>query len=139
VKSPLLLFALKCAVILYFAACSGIADYTTAVSATPLVTKGSWKVTLYTAANKDQTNDFAGYAFTFDPGGEIKALKNGKEITGNWAEDNISKRITINLRTNDPVLTKLNDYWNISAITKAGVSLQNKENSNYGRLQITSL
>lgn len=138
-KSPLLLFALKCSVILYFAACSGIGDYSTAVSATPLVTKGAWKVNLYMNANKDQTNDFAGYAFTFNPGGKIIASKNGMEITGNWSEDDISKRITINLGNKDPLLTKLNNYWNISAITKAGVLFQNTKNPSNGRLQITSL
>ena len=109
------------------------------MSATPLVTKGAWKVDLYMDANKDQTNDFVGYAFTFGPEGEIKARKNGKEITGYWSEDNISKRITINLHTKDPILKKLNDNWDISAITKAGVILQNNQNPAYGRLQITSL
>jgi len=138
VKSPLLLFTLKCSVILYFAACSGIGDYASAVSATPVVTKGVWKVNLYSDAHKDQTNEFAGYTFTFQPGGEVKAYKDGAEISGNWSEDDISKRITINMGTRDPVLTKLNDYWNVSAITKAGVIFQNNENTN-GRLQITSL
>ncbi len=138
-KSPLLLFALKCSVIFYFAACSGIGDYTTAVSATPVVTKGTWKVKLYTGPDKDQSAEFSGYSFSFDPNGEIKATKNNVIISGNWFEDDIQKRITINLDTNDPALTKLNNNWNISAITKTGVSLQNTENPSAGRLQITSL
>lgn len=138
-KSPLLLFALKCSVILYFAACSGITDYTTAVSATPLVTKGTWKIDLFVEANKDQTRDLSGYSLTFDPSGKIKATKEGKEINGNWSEDDILKRITISLDTNDPQLIMLNNYWNISSVSKKGVLLQNTENPSAGRLQLTSL
>lgn len=138
-KSPLLLFALKCSVILYFAACSGIGDYTTAVSATPLVTKGAWKVSLVMDADKSQVNELAGYSLTFDPAGKIKVTKDGTEINGNWSEDDILKRITISLDTKDPQLIMLNNYWNISAVTKTGVTLQNTTNPSNGRLQLTSL
>ncbi len=138
-KSPLLVFGLKCSVIFYFAACSGINTYSSGISATPLVTKGAWKINLYVGADKDQTNEFAGYSFTFDQGGQVKAEKNGTVITGNWSEDDISKKITISLPTKDPILTKLNDYWNISSVSKSGINLQNLDNPTSGRLQITSL
>ncbi len=138
-KSPLLLFALKCSVILYFAACSGISDYSTGVSATPLVTKGAWKVNLFIEAGKGQVNQLAGYSLIFDPAGTIKATKDGVEVSGNWSEDDILKRITISLDTNDPRLIMLNNYWNISAVTKTGVTLQNTTNPSNGRLQLTSL
>lgn len=138
-KSPLLLFALKCSVILYFAACSGINDYTTAISATPYVTKGVWKVEQFIDADKDQTLELTGYYLTFDPAGKIKAIKNGVEVNGNWSEDDILKRITISLDTNDPELVKLNNYWNISTVTKNGVTLQNAGKPSNGRLQLTSL
>ncbi len=138
-KNPLLLFTLKCTVILYFAACTGIGDYTSKVSATPHVTKGTWKLNLYSASNKDKPDGLAGYTFTFDPHGKIRASKDGRVVTGNWSEDEISKRMTINLDTNDPSLLKLNDYWHIYSISNTGVSLQNTDNPSSGRLLITSL
>jgi len=139
VKSPLLLFALKCSVILYFAACSGIADYTTTVSATPMVTRGTWKVNLITDAETDQTTSLTGYSLTFDPSGKIRVSKDGREVTGNWSEDDILKRINISLDTNDPQLILLNNYWNISSVTKTQVTLQKIEKTSGGRLQLTSL
>jgi hypothetical protein len=139
VKSTLVIFALKCSFILYFAACTGINEYTTAVSATPHVTKGAWKVNLFTEDTNDRTAALDGYILTFEPTGKIVASKDGHKITGNWAEDDILKRITINLETKDPALKKLNDYWSISSVTKSGLSLQNLEKSSNGRLQITSL
>jgi hypothetical protein len=138
-KSPLLLFSIKCSVILYFAACTGINEYSTAVSATPHVTKGSWKVNLFTDAKNDQTTAFAGYTLTFEPSGKIIASKNGKIITGNWYEDDIIKKININLDTKDPALTKLNNYWNIADISTSGLNLQNSQYPSTGRLQLTSL
>ena len=60
-------------------------------------------------------------------------------ITGNWIEDNILKRITINLNTQDAALIKLNDYWNIAKINKSGLSFRGNQNSVNDRLEITNL
>jgi len=137
-KKPFLLFAIKCSVIMYFAACTSIENYTTAKSATPIVTKGVWKVKLFQDANNDKTNDFAGYVFTFTMSGSVKASKNGVDINGNWAEDDISKQITLNLDVSDASLVKLNSHWNITDITKSEISLQNNSTANT-RLNITTL
>ena len=138
-KKPVLIFALKCFVIIYFAACTGIDQYANTVSATPQITKGAWKVNLFTEAQNNQTANLAGYSLTFEPTGKIIATKNGEKITGNWAEDDILKRITINLHTKDAALVKLNYSWSISKISKAALSFKNTENPSNGRLQITSL
>lgn len=138
-KNTTLLVALKCSVILYFAACTGIDKITTAISATPRVTKGAWKINLYTEAKNDETASFDGCMLTFEPTGKITAYKNGKKITGNWAEDDILKTITINLNTKDPTLSKLNNNWDISSISKWQLSFHNNTNPEESRLQITSL
>ncbi|MBL7702229.1 MAG: hypothetical protein JNM14_08260 [Ferruginibacter sp.] len=138
-KKPILLFAVKCSVILYFAACTGIDKMTAAVSATPRVTKGAWKINLYTESQQDETARFDGCMLTFEPSGKIIAYKNGKKILGNWAEDDILKRISINLDTKDPALSKLNNNWNIDAISKWQLNFLNTKNTQENRLQITSL
>jgi hypothetical protein len=139
VKSPLIIFALKCSIILYFAACTGFGEDTRATSATPHVTKGIWKVNFFKEAGKDMSGELAGYTLTFIPSGKIIAVKNGELVRGDWSEDNILKRITINFETKDPYLIKLNERWNISTASDNGVTLQNTENKSGGRLQITSL
>jgi hypothetical protein len=139
VKSPLLIFTIKCSIILYFAACTGIGKGGSAVSATASVTKGAWKINLLKEDNKDISKELAGYTLNFMPSGKIIAVKNGEMIRGNWSEDEILKRITINLETNDPYLIKLNDRWNVSIVSDKGVTMQNTENPTEGRLQITSL
>ena len=120
---------------MYFAACTSINEFTVDKSATPIITKGAWKIRVPADAN----NEFAGYNFVFVTTGELKVSKNGVNTKGNWSEDNISKRITINLGETDPILAKLNDYWNIKDIVNAQVNLENSHDHNGGQLKITSL
>ena len=55
-KKPMLLFVLKCTVIVYFAACTSIQNFTTVKSATAVITRAPWKVNLYTVDRQDQTH-----------------------------------------------------------------------------------
>ncbi|MBK8522133.1 MAG: hypothetical protein WAT20_00195 [Ferruginibacter sp.] len=138
-KKPILLFAIKCSVILYFAACTGIDKMTTAISATPRVTRGAWKINLYTESRNDKTAAFDDCMLTFEPSGKIIAYKNGQKITGNWAEDDILNRISIQLDTKDPTLVKLNNNWHISHISKGQLNFNTTNNPTDSQLQITSL
>lgn len=126
-RKPFLLFTLKCSVILYFAACTGIDHYTKEKSATPLVTEGTWKIDLYQDAHSDKTADFTGYTFTFNSAGDLLVNKNNKNIAGNWSEDDIARRITINLGTGDPILQLLNENWNVMQVKEKGILLQGKD------------
>jgi hypothetical protein len=138
-KKPIFLFVLKCSVILYFAACTSINKYTTAVSATPHITNGTWKVNLFIESQNDNTTVFDGYTLQFEPNGKLTAVKGSQKITGNWAEDDISKKLSISLYTKDAALAKLSDYWTISSISNTGLSFQNAKDPSGGWLQITSL
>jgi hypothetical protein len=134
-RKPILLTALKAAVILYFAACANVDDYTVYKSVTPIVTKGNWKVNLYMDANNDKTNDFAGYSFAFNSNGGVTVSKNGSNIDGHWYEDNVSKKVAIDLGNTDPMLINLNDSWNIDDVSSTNISLGNL---NTERLIITN-
>ena len=116
-KKPFLLFTLKCAVILYFAACTNIQDYSIANTVSTVVTKGMWKVNLCQDQSKEDCNEFAGYTFSFNLSGDVTASKDGVVVKGKWAEDNISNRLSLNLQSDDAVLKKLNNYWSISNIS----------------------
>ncbi len=76
---------------------------------------------------------------TFEPSGKIIAYKNGQKITGNWAEDDILNRISIQLDTKDPTLAKLNNNWHISHISKGQLNFNTTNNPTDSQLQITSL
>ena len=137
-KKPIVHFALKCIVIMYFAACTNVERLTLTKTVAPVITNGSWKVSLYMDSNNNQTNNFAGYTFVFNPAGEIKAVKNGTETAGNWSEDNIGKKLTIYFTPGDPTLEKLNVGWSISNVTNTQMDFENKEGANTGRLYLSN-
>lgn len=120
-----MLFVVKCMFIFYFAACTRFEQLTDIRSATPLITKGAWKIEFNNKGKNDKPASLVGYKLVFGSTGILKATKNGMEIDGNWSEDNISKRITIDFGNTDPVLAKLNDYWNIRDIADLELNLQN--------------
>jgi hypothetical protein len=138
-KKPVLLFALKCSVIIYFAACTSINEYGISKSITQLVTKGNWKVNCYSNANIDNTCNFKDYSFTFSPSGSVVAVKDGVSFTGHWIEDNISKKITISFKNCNAVLNELNDYWDITAVTDDGISFEKTNLQNTEKFYITAL
>lgn len=138
-KKPLLLFALKCCVIIYFAACTNIQKLADSKSVSQLVTKGNWQVNCFTNTIADNTCDFKGYTFSFDAAGNVSAVKDGEKFSGNWIEDNISKKITIHFTTGNAVLNELNDYWNITSITNAGISFEKTTNKETEKFYITAL
>ena len=134
-KIPKLIFALKCSVIIYIAACTSIDKLAVSDSVTQLVTKGIWKVNCYTATNVDNTCNFQDYTFVFDKSGNVTATKKGASFNGHWLEDNISKKITISFDNSNLVLNELNDYWDITSITDGGISFE----KNSEKFYITSL
>ena len=139
-KKPVLLFALKCSVIIYFAACTNIEQYSVSNSVSQqLISKGTWKVNCYDNANTDNTCIFEGYAFSFDATGKVTARKNGITNEGNWLEDNISKKITLNFKNENPALSQLNDSWNIATISDTGITFENNSDQNSEKLYITGL
>ena len=138
-KKPVLLFALKCSVIVYFAACTSIDKLSTSQSVTQLVTKGTWKVNCYSNTNIDNTCNFKDYSFTFNKTGSVVAIKDGVSFTGNWIEDNISRKITINFNNSNTVLNDLNHYWNITSITNDGISFEKTSEKNTQKFYITTL
>ena len=125
-RKPFLLFALKCSVIIYFAAFSSIDKFAVSRSVTQqIVDKGYWKVNCFGNPASDNNSLFEDYAFSFDASGKVTATKNGTSIEGHWLEDNISRSITISFNDNTPFEQKLNTKWYINAIDNASISLKN--------------
>lgn len=138
-KKPALLFALKFAIILYFAACTNTEDYVVSKSITTVVKTGDWKVNLFMQGGTDQTNDFSGYNFTFVEGGILKASKTGhSEITGSWFEDQLNHVLSIDLGTTDPLLSKLNQSWSITEVKDNQVGLSGNAANGSAALNITN-
>ena len=76
-----------------------------------LTTAGNWKVSYYWDKDKDETNDFSGYVFTFEKGGVFKAMKNGTTTTGTWQVNSSGTKLIINSGSTIKPLDDLSDDW----------------------------
>ncbi len=137
-KKPALLFALQCAVIVYFAAFTSIEKIGVSKSITRQVAKGSWKVNCFSNTTTDNTCNFKDYTFAFNPNGNLTAIKNGVTYAGSWIEDNVEQKITISFTGSNAVLAGLNNHWDITAVTDAGISFEKNSNNNE-KFYITAL
>jgi len=103
------------------------------------VQKGTWKITKFIDSDKDETNDFAGYDFTFLSSGVLRADNGATQYDGTWSitdsnsnddsQDDLDFNINFNL-TND--FEDLNDDWDILSVTTGKIELVDVSGGNGG-------
>lgn len=138
-KKHYLLFAIKCSVIIYFSACTGINKLGDSKSITRQVTHGKWKVNCFSNSKTDITCNFEGYTFNFEESGRVIAVNNENRIEGNWLEDQITKKITIRFDDSNEVLNDLNNYWNITSVTNEGISFEKISEKDTEKMYLSKL
>jgi hypothetical protein len=52
---------------------------------TDIAKAGTWRITYFWDTDKDETNNFTGYSFTFGSSGVLTATKGSTVITGSWS------------------------------------------------------
>lgn len=104
------------------------------------VTNGTWRVTHFSERANNETDDFAGYTFTFQSNGKVLASKNGVIKEGNWSESTSSKRLFIDLGVKNDAnkpLGELTDDWVITSKTETKISLTDDNVSSNELLEFT--
>jgi hypothetical protein len=105
-------------------------DITAFNTVTEVVTQGKWKVDIYLDANQDQTNDFAGFSFTFNRNGTVSATSVTDNYTGTWTENQVDRKLMIQFNTNNAALNKINDTWNVTEVNFRFINLSNNNPQN---------
>ena len=108
------------------------------------VQKGTWKITKFIDSDEDETNDFAGYDFTFLSSGVLRADNGSTQYDGTWSitdsnsnddsQDDLDFNINFNL-TND--FEDLNDDWDIISQSSAKIELIDVSGGNGGTDYLT--
>ena len=132
-KKPAIIFILKCVAIFYISAFTNMDGIKKDKTAASLIPKGNCKI------NLQNCNEFSAYTFAFINNGTVLAKKDGIEITGQWAEDNSSKKINIHFNTYNAALSKLNNSWIIKDVNKNQLVIETVQNGNLGLVTIASL
>jgi hypothetical protein len=107
---------------------------------TPIVTAGGWHVSLFSERDNDETSDFNGYNFTFQPDGKLIAVKGNITKQGIWSENTSSNKLIIDLGdkndSNKP-LGELTDDWVILSHTDSKISLTDDNTTREEKLEFT--
>ena len=127
-KRSIELVILASAVLLFNEACTKNTDSGIVNNVTPIVTNGTWRVSLFSERGVDETSDFTGYSFTFQSDGKLPVQLGGATVKqGTWSEDNSLGKLIIDLgvkdNTNKP-LGELTDDWKIISSSNTEIKLK---------------
>ena len=116
-----------------FVSCSNDDSKNTVDDVTDSVKDGIWKISYFYDSGKDETQNYAGYNFTFDDNTVLTASKEMNSYTGVWSvskstsDDDLYSTI-FNIAFGSPdILIDLSDDWKV--IENTGTSLKLKDDS----------
>lgn len=93
-----------------------------------IVTSGTWKITYFYDSNKEETNNFSGYSFTFANSGVLTATNGTLTHTGTWSvtnDDDSKSDLDFNLAFSTPeTFVDLTDDWDIIEKTNSTIKLK---------------
>lgn len=108
------------------------------------VTSGSWKISHFIDSGDDETAHFAGYTFTFQENGVLKASNGSTVYEGTWSisdsnsNDDSPDDLHFNIQfllSND--FEDLNDDWEIKDHTSTKIELYDVSGGNGGTDELT--
>lgn len=102
--------------------------------------QGSWRITYFFDTDKDETDNFAGYSFTFGDNGVLTATKGSATNTGSWSvtdgsgsDDDSSDDRHFNITFASPAdFEDLSDDWDIVSISASKIQLRDVSGGNGG-------
>jgi len=103
------------------------------------VQDGTWRITQFIDSGTDETNDFAGYTFTFNSSGVLNANNGTNDYNGTWSvtrsnsnddsQADLDFNINFNLTNN---FEDLNDDWDIVSQSSSKIELIDISGGNGG-------
>lgn len=90
-----------------------------------IVTKGKWKVNLYRDNGVDETNNYTGYEFQFQPNGTVVATKDETLLGGTWKSvvDNNKAKLYMEFASATH-LDELSEDWQIMKQDSGSLELE---------------
>lgn len=109
-------------------------------SVTSIAVSGTWRITYYFDTDKEETNNFSGYNFTFGSNGVLTATNGTLTQTGTWSvtdsnsnDDNSISDLDFNIAFASPAtFLELTDDWEIIERTSTVIKLKDVSGGNGG-------
>ncbi len=110
-----------------------------ALSVNTTVSAGTWRVS-YFFDDTDETVDFNGYAFTFNAGGTVNAVKAGNIVTGTWrtgTDDSKAKLYLAFTAPSNSDFLELTEDWHVLERSDTKIRMQHISGGNGGTDYLT--
>lgn len=97
-----------------------------------MVTNGEWKITFYADSDVEETSNYVGYVFTFNPDGTLGATNGSTSLSGAWSitesensdSDESESDVDFNIFFASPdSFEELADDWDILKYTSSKIEL----------------
>ena len=110
-----------------------------------IISEGSWKITYYYDTDKDETNNFTGYNFTFSKNNVLTATNGTNTIIGTWSitgssddDDSGSNDVDFNIFFSAPEhFEDLSDDWDVIEKSSTVIKLMDVSGGNGGTDYLT--
>jgi hypothetical protein len=102
-------------------------------STSEIVGQGNWVITLFNDSGNEETQNFAGYTFTFNSNGTITAVKDASTVNGTWntETDDSNNKLIMDFGTTVP-FSELNEDWLILEKSSVRIRLEHVSGGNGG-------
>ncbi len=126
-----------------FSACTnggGSDDVQPDTPSNTLVSAGEWRVSYYFDKDKDETNDFNGYTFSFLDNGVLEASLGGNVTAGTWkvVSDDGHQKLVITIGLAKP-LSDLSDDWIITERNDSSIKLRDDNDEHLEELHFSAI
>ena len=97
------------------------------------VTSGSWRITYFWDTDKDETNHFTGYNFTFEEEGTLSATNGVNTYNGIWTTgmDDSQVKLIISFGS-PPDFVDISDDWHVIEQSSSKIRLEDVSGGNGG-------
>lgn len=90
------------------------------------ITQSTWKVTNFNEDGVNQTSNFAGYNFTFNPNGTVAATNGSTIMNGTWTTgtDDSTPKFILNFNSLNGPFEEISEDWEIQKVTSTVIDLK---------------
>jgi len=109
------------------------------LSASAIITSGSWRVSYYHESGDDHTINFSGYTFTFSSNGTMTATNSSGTTSGTWKIDDRNKNeFHMDLGSASPC-SVMNHGWLIISKTSSEMGIKDDDMMHNEELHFTKI
>jgi len=94
---------------------------------------GTWRITYFWDSDKEETNHFTGYNFTFGENGSLTATNGANTYNGTWSTGTDDSQVKLIINFNSPAdFVDISDDWHVIEQTNLKIKLEDVSGGNGG-------